>query len=94
MKILKKSTEMLRLRFYAETDVEIGKTHVDWQRYAEWLEALAIKELNKEMLMENEMLRNRMQEAMYALEKGITGRVKAHTKKAPQNRRSRKGQRP
>lgn len=70
---MKKSQKMLRLRFQAETDMEIDPAPADWQRYAQWLEALAVKELNKEMLKENEMLRNRMQEAMDILEKGITG---------------------
>lgn len=70
---MKESKEMLRLRFQAETDVEIEPVPADWRRYAEWLEALAVKELNKEMLKENEMLKNRMQDAMDIFEKGITG---------------------
>lgn len=64
---------MLRQRFEAQTDIELAQNPADWKRYAEWLEALAVKELNKKMLRENEMLRNRMQEAMDVLEKGITG---------------------
>lgn len=73
---MKESRKVLRQRFEAQTDIELAQKP-DWKRYAEWLEALAIKDLNKEILRENEMLRSRMQEAMDVLEKGITGaRVK------------------
>jgi len=70
---MKESKEMLRFRFQAETDVEIDPTPADWQQYAGWLEVLAINELNNELLKENEMLKQKMREAMSVLEKGITG---------------------
>lgn len=70
---MKETREMLRLRFYAETDIEIDPTITDWKRYAKWLEAISIKEINKELLKENTMLLNKMKEAMDILEKGITG---------------------
>jgi hypothetical protein len=70
---MKENREMLRFRFYAETDVEIDPTITDWERYARWLENLAIKDINKEILKENKMLLNKMQEARDILERGITG---------------------
>ena len=70
---MKESREMLRQRFQAQTDIEVDPQPCDWKRYAEWLEKLPIKELNSELVKENEMLRNRIQEAMDVLEQGITG---------------------
>jgi hypothetical protein len=74
---MKESREMLRLRFHAETDIDVEPIPADWERYAKWLEALVINELNKGMLRENEMLRKRMREAMSVLEQGIAGRETA-----------------
>jgi hypothetical protein len=70
---MNESREILRQRFQAQTDVEIDPEPENWKRYAVWLEKLSIKELNSELAKENEMLRNKMQEAMGALEAGITG---------------------
>ena len=70
---MKESREMLRQRFQAQTDIEVDPQPGDWKRYAEWLEKLSIKELNSELVKENEMLRNKIQEAMDVLEQGITG---------------------
>ena len=82
---MKESKKMLRLRFQAKTDVEIDPTPSDWQQYAEWLEVLAIKELNNEMLKEHGMLKQKMRQAMDVLEKGIVGtRVKILASRASQ----------
>ena len=70
---MKESREMLRQRFQAQTDIEVDPQPGDWKRYAEWLEKLSIKELNSELVKENEMLRNKIQEAIDVLEQGITG---------------------
>jgi hypothetical protein len=65
---MEESKERLRLAFEAETDVVIEAYPEDWKRYAEWLENLAIKKLNNEVIKENELLINAMQKAMKALD--------------------------
>lgn len=62
------SKEKLRLRFQAETDVVIEPNSEDWKQYAEWLENLAIKKLNNELVKENELLLKKIQKAMDALD--------------------------
>lgn len=62
------SKEKLRLRFQAETDVVIEPDSEDWKQYAEWLENLAIKKLNNELVKENELLLKKIQKAMDALD--------------------------
>ena len=70
---MEESKQKLRLRFQAETDVVIEPDSEDWKQYAEWLENLAIKELNNEIVKENELLLKKIREAMKALEEGING---------------------
>lgn len=82
---MKESREMLRQRFQAQTDIEVDPQLGDWKRYAEWLEKLTIKELNSELVKENEMLRNRIQEAIDVLEQGITGAGTRHEKSGYQS---------
>ena len=65
---MQESKEKLRLAFEAETDVVIEAYPEDWKKYAKWLENLAIKKLNNEVIKENELLRNAMQKAMKALD--------------------------
>ena len=60
----KGSKDMLRQRFEAETDIEIESKPSEWKQYAEWVEKLSIKKINNKLVRENEMLRNRMQEAI------------------------------
>jgi len=71
---MEESRETLRLAFEAETDIVIELYSEDWKKYAQWLENLAIKELNSEIIKENEQLRNALEEAMNILENGMTGR--------------------
>ncbi len=65
---MEESKERLRLAFEAETDMEIETYPRDWKKYAEWLENLAIENLNNDVIKENELLRNAMQKAMSALD--------------------------
>ncbi len=83
---MKKSRAMLRQRFQAETDVEMDPQPQDWGKYAVWLEGLAVKELNNELVRENEFLRAKMGEAADVLEEGITGRYTKRTKKGTHRR--------
>jgi hypothetical protein len=62
-----------------------------WKEYAEWIEKLSVRKINNELVRENEMLRNRMQEAMNTLEAGISGRAIKLSKK--EKLRSKKGER-
>lgn len=68
---MEESKQRLRLRFQAETDVEIEPCPEDWKLYAEWLEKLAVNDLNNEMVKENELLLKKIQEAMETLEEGL-----------------------
>jgi len=61
----------LRLRFENETSVVIEPYPVNWQKYAEWLEKLAAKELNHEILKENQHLKDRMQKLIDVIKEGI-----------------------
>ncbi len=67
---MEESKQKLRLFFQAETDVVIEPNSEDWKQYAEWLENLAIKELNNEIVKENELLQKKIREAMNILEEG------------------------
>lgn len=61
--------EALRLRFEAETDIVLAPPPEHWKQYAEWLEELAVKELNMELVRENELLQKKITAAMDVLEK-------------------------
>jgi hypothetical protein len=69
---MKESSEMLRLRFEAETNYVPGLPD-GWKKYAEWLERIEIKQLNNEVVRDNTRLRTKMQKAMDVLEEGIAG---------------------
>ncbi len=71
------SKDALRARFEAETDIVLVPHPEHWKQYAEWLEELAVKELNNELVRENELLQNKIKEAVDVLEKGFPsgGRV-------------------
>ena len=86
---MKKNKEMLRQRFYAQTDIEIGEHPGAWEQYAKWLEKLAIKELNVELVKDNDALRDKMQEAMDALDEGRTGAYKTGRKHSKRIRNKR-----
>jgi len=47
----------LRERFYSETDIELAVLS-DWESYAKWLEQLAIRRINAEVVGENKVLRD------------------------------------
>ena len=49
---------LLRKQFEAETDIKMVPQPIDWKTYAEWLENLAIDELNKKAIEKNQLLRN------------------------------------
>jgi hypothetical protein len=68
---LDEGKEVLRLRFEAETDIVLAPHPKHWQEYAEWLEELAVKELNNELVKENNVLQKKIAAAMDALEKGV-----------------------
>lgn len=70
---MEQGKEALRLRFESQTDIVLVPHPEHWQQYAEWLEELAIKEINTELVKENEWLRDKMSKAMQSLEEGITG---------------------
>ena len=69
---MKESKEELRLRFYGITNKTIPE---NWNRYAEWLENLAIDELRSELMKENQYLREKIQEAIDILEEGQIERL-------------------
>lgn len=69
--ILEEGREMLRSRFEAKTDIILGNP-ADWKLYAEWLEKSAVRKINNEIARANELLRNKLQQAMNILEQGLT----------------------
>jgi 2-phospho-L-lactate transferase/gluconeogenesis factor (CofD/UPF0052 family) len=69
---MKQNKKMLRLRFYAETNVELRSKADDWKSYAEWHEKLSAKKVNNEILQSNDLLRSKLRQAMDILEEGIT----------------------
>ncbi|MFA5879986.1 MAG: hypothetical protein WC860_07420 [Candidatus Margulisiibacteriota bacterium] len=54
---MNETSEELRLRFEAETDIQIDEKLLDWKPYAIWLENLAIQQVNNEIITENNKLR-------------------------------------
>ena len=78
---MNESKEMLRQRFYAQTNIEIGEHPGAWEQYAKWFEKLVIKELNAELVKDNDALQDKMQEAMDALDDGLTGAYKTRRKR-------------
>ena len=78
---MKESMELLRQRFQAEMDIELDPQPADWEQYAKWIEKLAIKEVNRELVQENEIMRKKMQVAMKVLEQGLAGAYVAQNKR-------------
>jgi len=83
---MRKSTNELRLQFYAQTNIEIkneqSKSCKDakpcastWQKYAIWLENFQAAKLNQQVLQENNLLRNTIYEVLDILETSITKRI-------------------
>jgi hypothetical protein len=70
---VKKMKKKLRARFQSETDIKIVSKSEDWDKYAEWLEDLNLKEINTGVVKENDFLRKSMEEAFEILKKGIEG---------------------
>ncbi|OQY36662.1 MAG: hypothetical protein B6226_06180 [Candidatus Cloacimonetes bacterium 4572_65] len=62
----------LRMQFKAETDLDINGETIS--SYVNWLEKLSIEEINKDILSENENLKNVIQNAMDILDDGISSR--------------------
>jgi hypothetical protein len=70
---MKKIREKLRARFQSETEIEIFTKSEDWDKYAEWLETLNVKEINTGLAQENDLMRKSMEKAKDILEKAIEG---------------------
>jgi len=60
------------MQFKAETDLDINGETIS--SYVNWLEKLSIEEINKDILSENENLKNVIQNAMDILDDGISSR--------------------
>lgn len=71
---MEKIIEEFRLRFEAETDIEKLKTIHDWKRYASWLEVLAYKKINSELVKENYKLRQAFYDVIDILDINLTSR--------------------
>ena len=70
---VKKMKKKLRARFQSETEIEIFTKSEDWDKYAEWLETLNVKEINTGLAQENDLMRKSMEKAKDILEKAIEG---------------------
>ncbi|MFA5878867.1 MAG: hypothetical protein WC860_01690 [Candidatus Margulisiibacteriota bacterium] len=60
--------EELRLRFEAETDIQINEKLLNWKPYAIWLEKLKMQKLNNEIIAENNKFREAYWQTMELLE--------------------------
>ena len=67
---MNKTIEELRLLFEMHTDKRVEKPH--WKAYAEWLEMLAMENLNNEAISENARLRDAYFEVMDILDRAVT----------------------
>lgn len=65
-----KSNEILRIKFKSQTDIEITDSNLT--KYEEWLENISINKLNKDLAIENEYLRNKMDEALDIIYSGLS----------------------
>jgi hypothetical protein len=74
-RVMNQSKQMLRQRFYAETDIDVEtESHpACWRQYADWLEKAAIKELNHELILDNKMLHGKIQESINILNRAMSG---------------------
>lgn len=73
---MKESKQILRSYFKAQTDIIVGSCHDDWKKYSEWLEKLAIDQLNIKFEKENNWLRDKIANAIDVLEEAISGKCK------------------
>ncbi|QEN03333.1 hypothetical protein EW093_00965 [Thiospirochaeta perfilievii] len=60
----------LRMQFKAETDKDVEGA--SFAEYVNWLEKLRVEDINKDVLVENEHLKNVVQKAMDVLDEGLS----------------------
>ena len=66
--------EKLRTDFYAKTDIVVNIAPESWQKYAEYLEDLAVEKINSELLRKNEKYSDDIEKAIKILEESIMSR--------------------
>ena len=66
--------EKLRADFYAKTDIVVNIAPESWQKYAEYLEDLAVEKINSELLRKNEKYSDDIEKAIKILEESIMSR--------------------
>lgn len=73
---MQEGKEILRSRFEAQTDIIVGSCPDDWKKYSQWLEKLAIGQLNMELEKNNNRLRDKIEQAIDILEEAISGNLR------------------
>lgn len=73
---MKETQNYLRGLFEAETNISISINSENWKEYSKWLENLKSKDINSEILIENEFLKDKMNTAMNIMYEGISDRPK------------------
>lgn len=71
---MKQSKKTLRERFESETDISVGVDSSNWQKYSKWLEKLKSEGINSELIIENNFLKRKLQEAIDILYQGVSER--------------------
>lgn len=67
---MKENIEYLRIKFQAETDIEITKDNIS--EYEKWLENIKVIHISNEIIIENRYLKNKMIKAMDIIYEGIS----------------------
>ena len=71
---MNEAREKLRADFYAKTDIVVNIAPESWQKYAEYLEDLAVEKINSELLRKNERFTDDIEKAIKILEESIMSR--------------------
>lgn len=71
---MKQSIKTLRERFESETDISVEVDSNNWEKYSKWLEKLKTEGINSEIIIENNFLKRKLQEAIDILYQGVSER--------------------
>ena len=67
--------EFLRLKFKAETNIDVHEKMACWKQYALWLERTQMEILGRKIIKENNILRDKIHHAVDILDDAITAMI-------------------
>lgn len=73
---MKETKILLREQFEAETNISVNKDSKNWKLYSEWLEQLKSDDINNDIVIENNFLKDKMYKAMNIFYEGISAKPK------------------